>query len=282
MSESAVFGREVAGEGTLPGFMYAPVETIDGPVPVHQLLDRLYNGPHGQHMRGQPLRFDKFSYDRERKLADQGMDVDPIGHQWEAALYGTYLLEDEMLVHGKLPDGLDESDAGLIIFILGVHDMGEDTHPDILATVGATVGDIPFGQKTDDDRATETAVRNYHWAKTFPDIPPELVERIETVITHRDKTILGDLYEAAHDLQAYATGLRAREAQQRILAAPSLGHMDQLIANINGELHNEVSEAMAGAVVRWADRFVFGQTFVTFHDLSLRALRSQQESKPAA
>lgn len=282
-------------EGYLPRTFYAPIEMEDGSaLPVHELLDRFWSGECGQHMRTQPLRYSKdFPYERgqrEQALSDLGWDLDPVGHQWEAARYVSYILEDELVHTGKLPEGMDESDIGLIVFAMGIHDIGEDTHESVQAAVGAAVGDIPFGRKTDADRAVEAGVRAYRYRTLFPDVSPKIIERIENIISHKDDSVLHDIYEAAHHLQSLATGLRAEEVyqsmQQPLARAAITGEpvtvADLIRLNSTAKLNRAVSDTVMPLLSGLMARFAFARTFVGFHGIQLEPATPAAETAAIA
>lgn len=188
----------------------AYVYDIDGaPLDVAELAARAHNSEFGVYMDQQPLRFwDNFGYDRDTMLADLGPDMHPIGHQNETARHMALALDAEHEL------GLTDEELGILMFACRIHDMGESMHPEIAGRVGSVVGDIPAGQKTDEDRLIEKKVREFIYAELYSDVDPEILLRVEALIAHEDDTLLHELYELAHGLQTFDTALQAMETWQ--------------------------------------------------------------------
>lgn len=217
-------------------------------------------------MDKQPYRFSQhFGYDPAQMIDDLGMDVQPRDHQMETGLYVGWILEAEERTFGALPMTSDE--AGIVLFAALIHDMGETTHPDILAEVGAVVGDIPYGEKTDADRHVEANVRAALYHRLYPDVSPDVLERVEAIIAHKDDTILHDIFEAAHSLQAFRTAVRAgdRFAQEwwRLIDDPDTMTRDDATIALLGGLFETVATNMLPQGVYWGERFQFAQEFLS-------------------
>lgn len=215
--------------------MSLPVRMADGSYrPADQLAARAHDSAYGQHMRDeQPLRFaQRYDYaDRATMLDELGLDLCPIGHQKELGWHLAQVIEKQRLFDPTFE--LSEHDAATLMFTCQIHDMGEMTHDEVLATTGAVVGDIPAGTKTPEDRAVEKNVRLFLYDTFYCDVDPAVIARAEAVIAHEDDTLLHDLFEAAHEAQTLETTLRARDISE------DLGWYDghdtiPLIDNSNG------------------------------------------------
>ncbi len=165
-------------------------------------------------MQTQPLRFPAHQYDRPLMLRDLGPGVHPVAHQVEVAKVGAMLLAAEMKQRGKLP--LPHERVGAFILTCGVHDMGENTAPSVKRLVGRVVGDIRRGEKTDEDRATEAAVRELVWGNSvLRELSPGIRSYAERIITHQSDEPDHALFEVAHAISECSVGLHAFAAVRR-------------------------------------------------------------------
>ncbi len=170
-----------------------------------KLAQRFYDSDIGRSMYDQPLRYSaNFGYEREDMHYDLGHDLCPIGHQVELPYHVAKIIEAEHR-EGSVFGSLSEKEIGILMFTSLLHDIGEATHPAITAAGLVTVGDIPAGCKTPEDREHEAAIRQYLWETIFDDVDPQIIERTEAIIAHRDKTHLHDLFEAGHLAQTLET-----------------------------------------------------------------------------
>jgi hypothetical protein len=162
----------------------------------------------GLHMNTQPYRFsERYGYEPERSLDELGADIHPVGHQYELGYHLANILEVDA---ERL--GLTQNDIAIVMLAALIHDMGETTHPHVKTHCGNVVGDIAFGLKTDKDRLAEAGIREYLYNGLLADVPFSTKQRVEAIISHKDETILHDLFEAAHELQTYETTRRASAA----------------------------------------------------------------------
>lgn len=202
---------------TRPELFDAPIMLKSGEASVLELWERFDQSPYGLHMDSQPLRFaEHYGYDRTAMIADLGADVVPRYHQYETGLYVARLLSEERRQHSLL--GLNDEQAALLAFTATIHDMGETTHPEIEAEVGGVVGDIPYDEKTEENRRIESAVRAALYRRLYADLPECTLQRVESIVSHQDKTLLHEVFEAAHTLQSYMTAVRAHITFEKGLA----------------------------------------------------------------
>ena len=170
-----------------------------------ELASRFYDSDFGKAMSKQPLRFvGRFGYEDDMMVSDLGYDVEPIGHQMELAFHVGAIIDsenDEGSFYGMLPD----EEVGILMLACILHDIGESTHPIVLASGIDPVGDIPAGDKTDADRVNEAAIRQLFYKVLFEDVDPTVVDRVEAIISHADDTHLHDLFDAGHVSQTLET-----------------------------------------------------------------------------
>ena len=185
----------------------------DAPVPLkngsktsaRELAHRIYESELAVGMLDQPFRYSvRYGYDREDMRNDNGHDVCPIGHQMELAYHTGKVLEaeiDEGSIYGSLPD----EEIGILMLTCMIHDIGESTHPVLEAAGLKPVGDIPSGLKSDENRTHEAAIRKFMYEMFFADVDTQVIERIEAIISHRDDSVLHELFEAGHLAQTIET-----------------------------------------------------------------------------
>lgn len=198
--------------------MSLPVRMADGSMrPADWLAGRAHNSEYGQHMRDeQPLRYaQRYGYaDRPTMLDELGADLCPIGHQKELGWHLAQVIEKQRMLDPSFE--LSDDDAAVAMFACQIHDMGEMTHEDVSAATGAVVGDIPAGNKTDQDRMIEKNVRLFLYETFYKDVDPMIITRVEAIIAHEDNTLLHELFEAAHEAQTLETVLRARDISENL------------------------------------------------------------------
>ena len=190
----------------------SPVLMADGSTQNASLLaKRFYSSSYGLEMRSQPLRYSvNFGYEPNAMVSDIGYDVCPVGHQVELAFHLGRIIDEEQSAQ-TFYGALDEHDLGTLALACLVHDIGESTHADLLKLGYTTVGDIPAGCKTQTDREHEAAIRQFFYSELFSDVSPEIIERVENIINHKDDSHLQDLFEAAHILQTFETSNNAHQ-----------------------------------------------------------------------
>lgn len=184
----------------------APIRLKDGStLSAAEIADRFYSSEFGLAMSEQPLRYvARFGYDRDSMNDDLGHDLCPVRHQVELAYHVGEVLEAE-INNGTLYGSLADEEIGIVMLASMLHDIGESTHPAIIAAGLNPVGDIPAGSKTDQNRADETAIRNFFYELLLGDVDDDTIRRIEAIISHSDKTLLHDLFDAGHVVQTVET-----------------------------------------------------------------------------
>ena len=188
--------------------MDVPVRLKDGTLySALSIASRAYvSEEFGHHMSDQPLRFSvRYGYDREASLEDLGADVHPVGHQYELGWHVANIIANDDL-------DISEQEIGIVMLASMVHDMGETTHPRVKTHCGNVVGDIAYGLKTKHDRLVEAGIREYLYRTLLADVTFETIRRIEAIISHKDDSLLHDIFEAAHELQTYETTKHAEAA----------------------------------------------------------------------
>jgi hypothetical protein len=85
------------------------------------------------------------------------------------------------------------------------HDMDETTHGHVETVCGGVTGDIVAGGKSDADRELQSRIRALFYKEVLKDLPQASIKRIEAIVSHEDQSILGEIYRAAHELQALET-----------------------------------------------------------------------------
>ena len=250
-------------EERLTNLLSSPVAMADGGTTGADLLwFRYWSSPYGEFMDKQPYRFAQhFGYEENLMIADLGIDVLPRDHQMETGLFVCWILDKEFEESGTYPIMLD--DIGIVLFAAFIHDSGESLHPEIAEEVGAVVGDIPYGHKTDEDRRVEAAVRRALYSRLYPDVDTGILERVEGIISHKDTTSLHDLFEAAHSLQAFVTSMRAKSAHIKALSGEITRDLDTIVKL--DQLHRTVAKNMAPHVKEWAKRLKFAAHIIELY-----------------
>jgi hypothetical protein len=164
---------------------------------------------------------------------------------------------------------LSDEEAGLLVFTGSIHDIGESMHPVIEAAVGSTVGDIPAGEKTTENRRVEKAVREFIYENVLPDVAPKVIERAEAIIAHQDDTILHEIFEVAHNMQSHVTAARARIVYERQMARVLDAQktcsepIDVVAMRALSRLHQEVVKTVGSRVEHDAREFIFPRTVLS-------------------
>ena len=198
--------REVSGEllqatweAQIPG---VPGQTYEG------LFARYVSSDHGRHHADQPVRYaNKYPYQRDQMLEDLGDDVHPVRHMSYTATEIVSPLLDYEIRNGHEP--ISTEDIVAIRIAAHFHDIGECEHPSLLDAVGKTVGDVAYGQKTDEDEATEAAIREHIYEELYPDLDPELLAKVEAIIQNADDSLRPAAFSTAEHIGYLLTGLRA-------------------------------------------------------------------------
>ena len=206
-------------EGLSPSLLDLPIRQKDGSsTSVIELLTIFDTSHYVAWMSAeQKLRFHAgYGYGREAMLSDLGPDVSPTGHHGATLDHALAIIERER-EEGTLMGEIDNEDLAIGLFAIGIHDLGECEHPELLLEPGVTrlIGDIPAGGKTPDDRAAEAAVRHALYRKLYSHVDPDVIERIEAIIAHRDETAVHDLFEGSHQATTLQTTIHAEAALKR-------------------------------------------------------------------
>lgn len=171
------------------------------------LFSAYANSEYGRHHREQPLRYEAAfgCYERPGMLRDLGRDVHPLGH-----MPATEQAFVDLMKQRYSPSFMDVHTGRVVAM---VHDMGECTHPQIIQQVGAVVGDIPQGEKTEQQRATEMDVWDFLADRLLRGrLPDAQLDRVRRLVFHQEGSDRFDLHaalEAAHDTNTLRVGLRA-------------------------------------------------------------------------
>ncbi len=187
--------------------MDAPIRTKNGDyVSSMMLADRGFQHEwFGRQLNRQPARFG-FHFREDAPVVDYlGADANTNGHMYELPYHGAILLR----AHPEID--LSDEERGILMFAFMGHDMDETTHEEIRHICGGVTGDIKCGEKTDEDKILQAKIRRIRDIHLYPDIPQSTLDRVESIIAHNDDTILGFLYEAAHELQSLDTTHVAEE-----------------------------------------------------------------------
>lgn len=194
-------------------YVNMPVRLKDGTsLSAINLANRIYKSDIGTAMIDQPLRYAaRFNYNREDMQNDLGHDVCPIGHQMELPYHIGKVIEAE-IKEGSIYGSLSDEEMGILMLAALVHDMGETTHAAIKEAGLTPVGDIAAGLKTDEDRKHEAEIRKFCYDLFFNDVDESVINRVEAIISHKDDSILHDLFEAGHLAQTIETSNYAHHA----------------------------------------------------------------------
>jgi hypothetical protein len=262
---------------SLEDYFSATVPSVFGDeIRVDELFKRMARSPYGQHIRTQPLRFAKpeHVFDREKKKELLEMDVDPLLHQFETGLFAARILKHQKDTTGEWPlhyDGtpMTREEVGISILTPFGHDMGEVTEDSIKEAMEIlseelnkeirVVGDIPYGEKTEEDRENESHVRIEIFKRRLPDVAPEVLCRMEQLIYHGEESVLHDLFEAEHIVQNFNTAYLAEKAA----ATEQNPLIREKLMNIRNDVHDKVTDAILG----YAGQFTYVKEFVEFHKI---------------
>ncbi len=195
---------------------YAPTETLtdlSSTMPPEMWLEQYAASEYGQYHAQQPLRYSRWSYDREQMLAELGPDVHPLEHMAvaERTLRG--------LRQFDASDRWSPSESYISSVQALTHELGECAHPALIEICGKVVGDIPYGQKTDEDRRAEAKVWRTMFTTHYPEAPDYLADRLEALVTHQEDSYTHHALEVAHSTGFLRTGLRAGRVALRERAA---------------------------------------------------------------
>lgn len=259
----------------------APVRLVSGDtIPASELWGRFAASPDGEHMYSkQPYRFAQFSYEQRQMLADLGMDVNPLLHQTETGVYTAMILHAQYAETGTFP--VETTDIGTVMFTTWIHDGGETTEPNTVAKAGGAVGDIPYGQKTTENRMQEAKVRAVNVKNYFSDVAPDVLDKSEAIIAHTDTSKAHMVCEAAHMIQAYNTGELARDTVDDMMKAKR-GPMTEAQADIVCKLvslHIEVTKNVAPFVLHFADELVYAKQYAEQHGVRIIPGEEYEEAK---
>lgn len=235
----------------------------------------------GSYQATQPLRFSaEYGYDPDLMRRDFGRDVDPLGHMDDVHNILTKLLLVELQTRHSL-GSIAISDIPFCRFTAQTHDVGENTH----TQYGGGVGDIPFGKKTPEKREIEQDVRMQIAIRYWPDLPVELLTRVDSLIMHTPQTAEAmaayEAVEGAHRLGVYTTGIlggRAGVAILRDLEARgqdrnALPETEQLRLTQLIRLSQDVTTSMQPLVEEVSSRFIYGEMLLKLFEPDLLVIR---------
>jgi len=147
-----------------------------------------------------------FGYSPDQMASDLRLDLRPRSHNRLAYLNAVNVVEQQNSGRQKV----DIVEEGVALLSQRIHDIGEVVDPLVKSLAGGSVGDIPYGEKTAEDRLTESRVRQVLYDMFFSDYPAWLIERLEAVISHDDReSVAHDIAECGHMILTYNTGLSA-------------------------------------------------------------------------
>lgn len=208
-------------EKDLQDYLYAPVPLKNGgSAPAAELLLRFADSEFGKHMANdQQLRYtERFGFDRELMLEYLGRDVNPLGHMHHTAILSAKILKAQVDATGELP--IPEEKVGTLIFTDGRHDTGESLH-EFVAAKTPVVGDIPAGDKTDQNRIDEANVRKFFREDEkhaiWKDVANEVWSEGEADIEHRDrKARTHQVSQTSHDIGTHEVAIHAGIAHEKL------------------------------------------------------------------
>lgn len=202
--------------------------SVAGPEPYIgylSLFDRYADSELGEHHAGQTPRFvDDFGYDTangyRQMISDLGFNVHPRDHMQAASKATDALFVREYSIDGleRLARWLPPADFPIVRLVNPLHDVGENTSPQLVAAAGAVVGDIAHGRKTPQDKITEAKVRKVIFDTFYSDLPEHVLERVEAIASHTEDSAAHQAYVWGHDLEANQTA--------NIAAALALGILE--------------------------------------------------------
>lgn len=164
----------------------------------------------GRYFREQPHRYSsRYKVEKNITRTFIGPDASPIGHQ--VTLSNHYI---PIAVQHEAGRPLHPTDMALLRFISDFHDIGESTHESLSEQGLNLVGDIASGEKTAKNKVDEAAILNHLLnSHPFDRLDPEFIARSKAIIAHKPSSSdehLHRLYEIAHQLQAFDTGMHVR------------------------------------------------------------------------
>jgi hypothetical protein len=193
-----------------------PIVTGDEYLPIEQdityddLFDMYANSAIGIHHATQPPRWSQYGVSDGALHSVIGLDAHPLSHMIDTHNLAVEVAARESVNMSHLQ--LTSRELAVLRTAMLLHDMGENTHPDFANTCGV-VGDIPFGLKTDEQRATEAAVRKIIWDNKYHFfLPEDFRAEAEAVINHTGNTRVVKTAQAAHTLGALEAAAQAYDA----------------------------------------------------------------------
>lgn len=218
----------------------------------------------GIYHAAQPLRFSAvYGYDPLQMQHDLGPNVHPVKHMEVVHRAGQHVLLAEMQ-GDRLT--VDVRDIPLVRVVTGGHELGENTHP----RYGRVVGDIPYGQKTIEQRLYEQQVRLKVFEQFWPQI--SLLTRANAIIMHMPESVRDEavhkVFEAAHQISDYRTGIVSgiqavrslRDMEAKGIDIAQLSPQEQLRIMQLSNLSRDVVTSMHDVVGATAEQFIFVDT----------------------
>lgn len=155
----------------------------------------------GVYHADQPLRYSqKYAYNRTYMLADLGDDVHPVRHgRYTEQAVVVPILSGQ--IEAGIIDGLTQSSVGIVRMAAMTHDFGECQHP----SLGETIGDIAFYDKTCQHEEKEAEIRGRVMELVYPTLPVDFLLEVEDVVANKSGTQLRDFFNAAEHTGYFLT-----------------------------------------------------------------------------
>lgn len=177
------------------------------------------------------------------------------------------------------------------MFVSAIHDMGESMHPSIEAATGAVIGDVPAGQKTATHKIVEKRVRQHIYETLLPDVEPEFLAKVESIIAHQPDAsddIVHELFEAAHTLQTFDTARRAYEHSMTFFHDVHQGETLDITSYDGGRrsallgLHRAVFLTSCDGLLKLADSYTLVAQEIAPYRTELERYRTYKADLPKA
>lgn len=174
------------------------------------VLDIYATSDLGKYHADQDVRFHGwYGYDQATMLADLGDDVHPVRHMAHTESLLTYVIAGQN-TFGADVEQFSPEDALVGRTAAALHDIGENTHPDIKRDLGVEVGDVPKEIHTAEHERDEASIRSYLYSRLFGSLPPRLITATEAVIAGEDASSLPTrAFQSVEQLGYFLTAIRA-------------------------------------------------------------------------
>lgn len=182
----------------------------------HELFERYANSEFGQDHALQTPRYAQvdngYSYgDRDRFIAELGDDVHPVRHMLHT--------HDEIAVPFLNAQRTDldaeqftEEQEGEIRVTSVLHDTGECTSPKLQVHFDfPLVGDLRYGTMPIGHKDKERQVRNFLYGVLYPDVPAELLRRVDELDFKESDDIACEAFDVIERIGYFQRSVRASE-----------------------------------------------------------------------